>query len=119
MVEPVLYISIGLFAGAISGLIGIGGGVIVVPALIYLFKFSQHAAQGTTLAMMIPPIGILAALAYHKHGYVNIPVAGMICLGFILGGYLGAKVALDIPEVMLRKIFGFCLMLIAGYMIIK
>ena len=119
MINVLLYVLIGLFAGAISGLIGIGGGIVIVPALIYLFGFSQHAAQGTTLAMMIPPIGILAALAYYKQGHVNLLVAGLICVGFVLGGYLGAKVAIGFPEVVLRKVFGTCLLVIAGYMIIK
>lgn len=119
MLTLILYVIIGLFAGAISGLIGIGGGVIIVPCLIYIFGFSQHTAQGTTLAMLIPPIGLLAALAYYKQGYVNLPVAGLICLGFILGGYFGAKFAIGIPEVVLRKVFGVCLLVIAGYMIIK
>ncbi|MDD5665655.1 MAG: sulfite exporter TauE/SafE family protein [Candidatus Omnitrophota bacterium] len=115
----ILYILIGLVAGMASGLIGIGGGIIVVPCLIYLFGFSQHAAQGTTLAMMIPPIGLLAAWAYYKNGHVNLPVAGLICLGFILGGYLGARFTVGLPEVILRKIFGVCLLVISGYMIIK
>ncbi len=115
----VLYVVLGVVAGMASGLIGIGGGIIVVPALIYIFGFSQHAAQGTTLAMLIPPIGLLAAWAYYKQGYANIPVAGLICLGFVLGGYFGAKLAIGFPEVMLRKIFGVCLLAIAGYMIIK
>jgi uncharacterized membrane protein YfcA len=115
----VLYVVLGVVAGMASGLIGIGGGIIVVPALIYIFGFSQHAAQGTTLAMLIPPIGLLATWAYYKQGYVNIPVAGLLCLGFVLGGYFGAKLAIGFPEVMLRKIFGVCLLVIAGYMIIK
>jgi uncharacterized protein len=119
MINAFLYILIGLFAGGISGLIGIGGGIIIVPALIYIFKFSQHAAQGTTLAMMIPPIGILAALAYYKQGHVDLRVAGFICLGFVVGGYLGAKFAVGFPEEVLRKIFGACLLLVAGYMIFK
>lgn len=114
-----LYVIIGVFAGVISGLIGIGGGVIVIPCLVYIFGFSQHAAQGTTLAMLIPPIGILAALTYYKQGYVNLPVAGLICLGFFVGGYLGAKFAVGIPEAALRKIFGVCLLAIAVYMIIS
>lgn len=119
MLNLFLYIIIGLFAGTISGLIGIGGGVIIVPCLIYIFGFSQHAAQGTTLAMLIPPIGMLAALAYYKQGHINLPVAGLLCLGFVLGGYLGAKFAIGMPEVILRKVFGVCLLFIAGYMIIK
>ncbi|MBU2540892.1 MAG: TSUP family transporter [Candidatus Omnitrophica bacterium] len=119
MISILLYILIGLFAGAISGLIGIGGGIVIVPALIYLFRFSQHAAQGTTLAMLIPPIGILAALTYYKQGHVNLPVAGFICLGFVIGGFLGAKFAVGFSEPVLRKIFGACLLVIASYMIIK
>jgi len=119
MLSLLLYIIIGLFAGMVSGLIGIGGGIIVVPCLVYIFGFSQHAAQGTTLAMLIPPIGLLAARAYYKQGYVNIPVAGLICLGFVLGGFIGAKFAIGFPEVILRKVFGICLLIIAGYMIIK
>lgn len=115
----ILFILVGVVAGMASGLIGIGGGIIVVPCLIYLFGFSQHAAQGTTLAMMIPPIGLLAAWAYYKQGQVNLPVAGLICLGFVLGGYFGAKFAIGLPEVILRKIFGVCLLIIAVYMIIK
>ena len=119
MLNLFLYITIGVFAGIISGLIGIGGGVIIVPCLIYIFGFSQHAAQGTTLAMLIPPIGLLAAWTYYKQGHVNFPVAGLICLGFVLGGYFGAKFAIGFSEVALRKIFGACLLVIAGYMIIK
>ena len=119
MTNALLYILTGFFAGGISGLIGIGGGIIIVPALIYFFGFSQHAAQGTTLAMLIPPIGILAALAYYKQGHVNIPVAAFICIGFIIGGYLGAKFAAGFPDFVLRKIFGVCLLIIAGYMIVK
>ena len=115
----ILYVVLGVVAGMASGLIGIGGGIIVVPVLIYIFGFSQHAAQGTTLAMLIPPIGLLAVWAYYKQGYANIPVAGLICLGFVFGGYFGAKLAIGFPEVLLRKIFGVCLLAIAGYMIIK
>jgi hypothetical protein len=115
----VLYVILGVVAGMASGLIGIGGGIIVVPVLIYFFGFSQYAAQGTTLAMLVPPIGILAAMAYYKQGHVNLSAAGLICLGFVLGGYFGAKFAIGFPEVALRKIFGACLLVVAGYMIIK
>jgi uncharacterized protein len=114
-----LYIIVGLFAGIMSGLIGIGGGIIVVPCLIYIFGFSQHAAQGTTLAMLVPPIGILAAFAYYKQGHVNPIVAVLLCIGFVLGGYFGAKVAIGFSEVILRKVFGACLLIVAAYMIIK
>jgi len=119
MFNLLLLLILGLFSGIISGLIGIGGGVIIVPCLIYIFGYSQHMAQGTTLAMLIPPIGIFAALAYFKKGYVNMPVAGLLCLGFILGSYLGAKFAIGFSQVILRRIFGICLLFIAGYMIVK
>ena len=119
MLSFLLYLVIGLFAGIASGLIGIGGGIVVVPCLVLICGFSQHMAQGTTLAMLIPPIGLLAALAYYKQGYVNLPVAAFLCLGFIFGGLIGAKFAVGFPEPVLRKIFGFCLMAVAGYMIFK
>ncbi|MFH1395294.1 MAG: sulfite exporter TauE/SafE family protein [Candidatus Omnitrophota bacterium] len=115
----ILYLIVGLFAGIVSGLIGIGGGIVIVPCLIYIFKFSQHSAQGTTLAMLVPPIGLLAAWTYFKGGHVNLPVAGLLCLGFVAGGYFGAKFAVGLPEVILRKVFGTCLLIISGYMIIK
>jgi len=119
MINSFLYIVVGLVAGITGGIMGLGGGLIVIPLLIYIFGFSQHMAQGTTLAMMIPPIGILAALTYYKQGYVNLPAAGLLCLGFVLGGYFGAKFAIGVPEVVLRKIFGVFLLAVAGYMIIK
>lgn len=115
----VLYLALGLFAGTVSGLIGIGGGIIIVPCLIYLFGFSQHMAQGTTLAMLVPPIGLLAAWAYYKQGQVNLSVAGLICVGFVAGGYLGARLAIGFSEELLRRIFGVCLLAVAAYMIIK
>jgi len=114
-----MFMVVGLFAGAVSGLIGIGGGIIIVPCLIYIFGYSQHMAQGTTLAMLIPPIGILAAWAYYKQGYVNFPVAGLLCLGFIFGCYISAKFAVGFSEVVLRRIFAVCLLFVAGYMLIK
>ncbi len=118
MAKPMWYIMLGLAAGALSGLIGIGGGTIIVPVLVFVFGFSLHQAQGTTLALLVPPIGILAAWTYYKHGYVDLSVAGYICLGFFIGGLLGAKVATNIPNIMLEKIFGVALLLIAIKMIL-
>ncbi|SRR5258706_10107626 len=108
-----LYVLLGLLAGAISGLIGIGGGVIIVPALVILFGLSQHQAQGTTLALLVPPIGILAAWSYFRHGYVDIRIALFICLGFFIGGFIGAQFANNISESALRKTFAIALFLIA------
>jgi uncharacterized membrane protein YfcA len=78
MTKMFFYVLLGLVAGVLSGLIGIGGGVIIVPALIFLFGLSQHEAQGTTLALLIPPVGILAAWTYYKQGYVNLEIAGFM-----------------------------------------
>ena len=117
MMIGLLYILLGLIAGALSGLIGIGGGIIIIPALILFFGFSQHAAQGTTLALMVPPIGILAAITYYKHGLVDLKVASLICLGFVFGGLIGAKIATTLPNIMLERIFGISLLLIALKMI--
>ena len=108
---------IGFSAGVLSGLIGIGGGIIMIPAMIFFLKFNQHLSQGTTLAAMIPPIGILAAYEYYKSGFVNIPVAVFIAIGFIIGGLIGAKFAVYINENLLRKVFGLVLLLISIKMI--
>ena len=112
-----LYILLGILAGVLSGLIGIGGGVIIVPSLIFWFGFSQQEAQGTTLGILVPPIGILAAWTYYQQGYVNLKVAILICLGFVLGGLLGAKLAINLPSNILEKVFGIALLLIALKMI--
>ena len=104
----------GLVAGAFSGLVGIGGGIIIVPILVYLCGFSQQMAQGTTLALMVPPIGILAALEYYRHGYVDIKVALLVCVGFVIGSVFGAKLALLLPTALLKKAFGLTLVLIGG-----
>jgi uncharacterized membrane protein YfcA len=111
------YVILGILAGILSGLIGIGGGIIIVPALVFLFGFSQHSAQGTTLALLVPPIGILAAWTYYKQGYVDVKIAGFICLGFLLGSLLGARFATGLSNVMLERIFGISLLLISLKMI--
>ncbi len=111
------YILLGLAAGILSGLVGIGGGILIVPALVFLFGFSQQQAQGTTLALLVPPIGILAAWTYYKHGLVDIKVAGIIAAGFIIGSYLGARYATGITNDMLGKIFGVFLVLVGLKMI--
>ncbi len=105
-------ILLGLIAGSFSGLIGIGGGVIIVPALIFLFGFSQLVAQGTTLALLVPPIGLLAALDYYKKGYVNLQAAILICIGFVIGGLLGSKFAINLPEQTLRRVFAAVIVVI-------
>ena len=113
MNNAISYIALGLVAGIFSGVLGLGGGIILVPAMVFFFKLSQHQAQGTTLALMVPPIGLLAAWTYYKRGFVDVPVAGFICLGFFFGGLIGAKLVVGLPEHILKKIFGFALLFIA------
>jgi uncharacterized protein len=117
MESYLLYVILGLVAGVLSGVIGIGGGVIIVPALVLLFGMSQHHAQGTTLAILIPPIGILAAWTYYKAGYVDLRVAALVAVGFFAGSFLGARLATHISDEVLEKIFGVALLLIALKMI--
>ena len=112
MTDDVLYVLLGIAAGMLSGLIGIGGGVIIVPVLIFLFGFSQHQAQGTTLALLVPPIGLPAAWAYFKHGYVNFEVAMLVCVGFFLGGFIGAKLATGVSSVVLERVFGIAMLVV-------
>lgn len=107
---------VGLIAGYFSGLIGIGGGVIIVPALVLLFGFTEHTAQGTTLALLVPPIGILAVMSYYQKGYVDIKTAIIICIGFVVGGFIGGKMAVSINETTLRKVFAVVLILLGARM---
>ncbi len=113
----VLCLILGVLAGIFSGLVGVGGGVFIVPALVFLFGMSQHQAQGTTLAILVPPIGLLAALTYYKQGYVDLKIAALICIGFFLGGLLGAKVATALSTEILQRVFGVFMLLLAVKMI--
>lgn len=105
-------IALGLAAGALSGLIGIGGGIIIIPALIFIFGLSQKMAQGTTLALLVLPIGFFAALTYYRHGYVDLKFAALIILGFVIGSIIGAKFAVKIPTEILTKVFAVTIILI-------
>jgi len=111
------FLLLGLVAGIFSGLVGLGGGVLIVPALVFIFGLSQQQAQGTTLALLVPPIGLLAAWTYYKQGYVDFKIAALICAGFFIGGLFGAKLAVSFSSQVLRKIFGVAMMLIASKMI--
>ncbi len=113
MTNGIMYILIGVLAGVFSGLIGIGGGLIIIPILVLGLGFSQHTAQGTTLALMVPPIGLLAAWTYYKAGYVDLRVAALICAGFFFGGFFGAKIATGFSNEVLQKVFGASLLLIS------
>lgn len=101
-----LYILLGLVVGVFSGVVGIGGGILIVPALVYLFHMSQHKAQGTSIAALLAPVGALAFWQYYKNGNADLKAGLLISLGFLLGGYFGGIWAQQIPEVALRRIFG-------------
>ena len=103
---------IGIISGIVGGMLGIGGGIVMIPALALLLGFSQQAAQGTTTAAMLLPIGLFAAIAYHQKGYVNIPVALLIAEGYLIGAFFGARFAVMIEPSLLRKIFACFLILI-------
>jgi uncharacterized protein len=118
MTNMILLLVLGVVAGLLSGLLGIGGGIIIVPALIFVFGYSQHLAQGTTLALMVPPIGILAAWTYYKQGNVNLAAAALICLGFLVGALFGARFASAIPDLILRRSFGVLFLAVSVRMII-
>jgi len=114
----ILYILLGLVTGIFGGMFGLGGGTMIIPALIFLFGLSQHEAQGTSLALMVPPIGLLAAWTYYKAGYVDLKIAAFVCLGFFFGGLLGAKIVVGLPEPLLRRLFGVALLMISIKMIL-
>jgi uncharacterized membrane protein YfcA len=108
---------IGLAAGMLSGVAGVGGGVIIIPALVFFLGMSQFQAQGTSIAMMIPPIGIMAAINYWRDGYVNWKYALVLASFFVVGGWLGSKIILNLPQDMVKKGFGIFLIFVAIKMI--
>jgi uncharacterized protein len=107
-----LYILLGLVVGVLSGIVGIGGGILMIPALTFFFQMSQHKAQGTSLGALLAPIGALAFWEYYKVGNADIKAALLIGVGFLAGGYFGGLWAQQLPEVALRRIFGTLLVII-------
>ncbi len=108
-----LLLLIGLLAGVLSGLVGIGGGIIIVPALVVALGFSQKLAQGTSLAVLLLPVGILAVMQYYKQGFVDVKVVTIVAASFFIGGYFGSKIALYLPQETVKKIFAILLILIS------
>jgi hypothetical protein len=108
-----LLLLIGLAAGMLSGLVGIGGGIIIVPGLIYLLGFSQKMAQGTSLGILLLPVGILAVWQFHKQGYVDVRSVGIVAIAFLLGGYFGSKITVALPDEVVKKIFATLLLVIS------
>jgi len=112
-----ILIVIGIITGFMAGMLGIGGAIIMIPALVFLLGMTQQTAQGTSLAVMLPPIGVIAAYNYYKAGHVNIKFALILAAAFIVGSYFGSKLAINIPEPVLKKIFGVLLLLVAARML--
>lgn len=114
----VLLLLIGLTAGFVGGALGLGGGIIIVPALIYLLNFSQHQAQGTSLMVLLFPVGIFAVMNYYQAGYIDWKLALFLMLGVVVGSYFGSMVSINIPATTLRRIFGFFIVLVGIKMIL-
>jgi uncharacterized membrane protein YfcA len=114
-----LYVVLGLVAGVFGGMFGIGGGSILIPAMVYLLGLTQHQAQGTTLAAMVPPIGLLAAMRYYHSGNVKLDIAGFICIGFFVGGLFGAELVQGVSDPLLKKMFGIFLLVVSLNMILS
>lgn len=104
---------IGILAGTVSAFLGIGGGVVIIPLLVMLLNYSQKSAQGTSLTIMLMPVGIFAVIHYYKAGYVNIPRAMIIALGFLIASYFASKIAVKLEDIYLKKIFAIFLILYA------
>jgi len=115
--EIALLLIIGLLAGIVSGTLGVGGGIIIVPALVIFMGFSQHLAQGTSLAFMLPPIGFFAAYTYYKNDFVNLKFALILLFAFVVGAWLGSLFSVNLNEKVLRKIFGVFMVVVALKMI--
>lgn len=113
MQQTIILLLIGLAGGLISGVLGIGGGIIIVPLLVAFLGYSQQSAQGTSLGLLLLPIGILAVMNYYKAGLIDIKAVLIMSITFVIGSYLSSKVAVDIPEALLKKIFGVFLLFYA------
>lgn len=109
----VLLVLIGLAAGFLSGLVGIGGGIILVPALVLLLGFTQKQAQGTSLGIMLLPIGILAVIQYYKQGYINVNYILIVAVAFVAGSFLGSKLALSLSDEKMKKVFAVLLFILS------
>jgi uncharacterized protein len=109
----ILLTIIGLIVGLFGGMFGVGGGVILIPALVYIIGMEQHTAQGTSVAIMLPPIGIAAAYTYYKAGHINIKYAIIIAITFIIGSYFGSKLAVILPDQVSKKIFAVIMFIIS------
>ncbi|MDA3866572.1 MAG: sulfite exporter TauE/SafE family protein [Salinivirgaceae bacterium] len=119
MNEIIILIFIGLLAGFVGGMMGVGGGVVVIPALVFILGFTQHEAQGTAQLFMLPPIGIFAVWNYYKADYVNVKYGLILAAAFVIGAYVGSIISVELPDKILKKLFGFMLLYAAYRMLFK
>ena len=116
--SELMLLGVGLAAGVAAGMFGIGGGLIIVPALIFLLGMKEKQAIGTSLAALIPPVGLLGAAEYYRSGYINIKYAALIAVGLFIGAYFGARIVISMPDVLIRRIYAIFLLVIAARMLI-
>lgn len=109
----IILLLVGIAAGILGGMVGIGGGIIIVPALVYFLGFSQLNAQGTSLALIMFPVGILGVLQYYKQGHVDFNIVLIIAIGFVAGSFLGSRISLSLPQETVRRIFALLMIIIA------
>jgi uncharacterized protein len=109
----IIIILIGLAAGMLSGLVGVGGGIIIVPALVFFLGFSQHQAIGTSLGILLLPAGILAVINYYKKGFIDLKVVLILFVGYVVGSYFGSNISLNVSQEALKKVFAFMLIITA------
>lgn len=112
-----ILIIIGIAAGTLGGLVGIGGGIIIVPALVYFLNFSQLQAQGTSLAMIMLPVGVLGVVQYYKQGYIDTNTVIWLAIGFVAGSFIGSKITIALPQETVKKMFAILMILIAVKML--
>jgi uncharacterized protein len=108
-----IVILIGIVAGMLGGLVGVGGGLVIVPSLVYFLGFSQHTAQGTSLGLIMLPVGILGVLHYYRQGHVDFKVVGLLAIGFLIGSFFGSKIALSLSQETVKKLFAVLMIVIA------
>lgn len=117
MIQICILVGIGILAGGLSGVFGIGGGIIIIPLLVMMLGFSQKMAQGTTLVMLLPPIGILAVINYYKIGQIKLNAALLLAIGFMVGSYVGSYYIEKIPDLLLKRLFAAYLLVVSVRML--
>ena len=117
--QLLILVLVGLFAGALSGFVGVGGGIIIVPAMIYFMNMNQMQAQGVSLALLMLPVGVLGVMNYYKAGHIQFNYVFIMAVGFVLGNYFGSKYAMRVPEHKIKFVFALLMLYVAVQMLWK